>query len=130
MRGVFVRLLLNVIGLWAASALLDGIGTATDADLIWAAIALGLVNALIRPLIVVLTFPVTLITLGLFLLFINAAMLNLAAWFVDGFYVDGVITSIMGAIIVTIVGWAGSAFVGESGRVQRVDVEIASRRRG
>ena len=70
------------------------------------------------------------LALGLFLLFINAAMLNLAAWFVDGFYVEGVLTSLMGAIIITVVGWAGSAFVGETGRVQRVDVEIASRRRG
>ena len=130
MRGIIVRLLLNVIGLWVASALLDGIRTVTDADLIWAAVALGLVNALVRPLVILLTLPVTLLTLGLFLLFINAAMLNLAAWFVDGFYVEGVLTSLMGAIIITVVGWAGSAFVGETGRVQRVDVEIASRRRG
>ena len=129
MRGIIVRLLLNVIGLWVATALLDGIRTSTDADLIWAAIALGLVNALVRPLVILLTLPVTLLTLGLFLLFINAAMLNLAAWFVDGFHVEGVMTSVFGAIIVTLVGWAGSAFVGDTGGVRRVDVEVASRRK-
>lgn len=130
MRGIIVRLLLNVIGLWVATALIDGIHADTDADLIWAAVALGLVNALIRPIVILLTLPVTLLTLGLFLLVINAGMLNLAAWFVDGFAVVGLIDAIMGAIIVTVIGWVGSAFVGESGRVERVDVEIASRRRG
>ena len=68
-----------------------------------------------------LTLPFTLATLGLFLLFINAAMLNLAAWAVDGFYVEGVFAALVGAFIVTIVGWAGAAFIGENGGIVRVD---------
>ena len=80
MRGILLRLLLNVLGLWVASSALNGIYTDAGGDLIWAAIALGLVNAVVRPVLILLTLPFTLATLGLFLLFINAVMLNLAAW--------------------------------------------------
>ena len=97
MRGILLRLLLNVLGLWVASSALNGIYTDSGGDLIWAAIALGLVNAVVRPVLILLTLPFTLVTLGLFLLFINAAMLSLAAWAVDGFYVEGVFAALMGA---------------------------------
>jgi putative membrane protein len=121
MRGILLRLLLNVLGLWLASSALNGIYTDAGGDLVWAAIALGLVNAVVRPVLILLTLPFTLATLGLFLLFINAAMLNLAAWAVDGFYVEGVFAALVGAFIVTIVGWAGAAFIGENGGIVRVD---------
>jgi len=121
MRGILLRLLLNVLGLWVASSALNGIYTDSGGDLIWAAIALGLVNAVVRPVLILLTLPFTLVTLGLFLLFINAAMLSLAAWAVDGFYVEGVFAALMGAFVVTIVGWAGSAFIGEKGGIVRGD---------
>ncbi|NKB96923.1 MAG: phage holin family protein [Pseudomonadales bacterium] len=126
---MILRLLVNVLGLWVASSLLDGIYAEANGDLVWAAIALALVNALIRPIAILLTLPITLLTLGLFLLFINAAMLNLAAWFVDGFYVAGITDSLMGAIIVSLISWAGSAFISDSGRMERVDVHIDSKRR-
>ena len=121
--GIVIRVLLNVLALWLATAVLPGISSSDNAALIWAAIALGLVNAFIRPLVVFLTLPISLLTLGLFLLFVNAAMLNLAAWFVDGFEVVGVIDALLGAIIVSLVSWAGSAFVGENGRYRVLVVE-------
>lgn len=129
MRGLILRLLINVLALWIASSLLDGVVADSGSDLIWAALALGLINALVRPIVVLLTLPVSLLTLGLFLAIINAAMLNLAAWFVDGFYVLGVWDAIMGALIVTLIGWVGSSFVGENGRMERVDIVVANRRR-
>ncbi len=98
--GIVLRILINVLGLWLATVLVPGITAATTASLVWAAVSLGLVNAFVRPLVVFLTLPVTLLTLGLFLLFINAAMLNLAAWFVDGFDVVGVFDALFGALIV------------------------------
>lgn len=129
MRGLILRLLINVLALWIASSLLSGIVADTGADLIWAAIALGLINALVRPLIVLLTLPFTLVTLGLFLLVINAAMLSLAAWFVDGFTVLSVLDAVLGALVVTVIGWAGSSFVGENGRIERLDTVVMNRRR-
>lgn len=122
MKGIVLRLLINMLAIWIAAALIPGIATYSNAALVWAAIALGLVNAFIRPLLVVLTFPITLLTLGLFLLVINALMLNLAAWFVDGFEVDGFFSSIFGAIVVSIVSWAASAFINERGTYEVIEV--------
>jgi len=121
--GIILRVLLNMLAIWLAATLVPGISTADNAALIWAAVSLGLVNAFIRPLVVFLTLPFTLLTLGLFLLFVNAAMLNLAAWFVDGFDVVGVIDALFGAIIVSLVSWAGSAFIGENGRYRLLVIE-------
>lgn len=121
--GIILRVLVNVLGLWLATALVSGITAQTNGALVWAAISLGLVNAFVRPLVVFLTLPVTLLTLGLFLLFVNAAMLNLAAWFVDGFDVVGVIDALFGAIIVSVISWASSAFIGENGRYRVLVVE-------
>lgn len=126
MQGFVIRVLMNVVGLWLATVLISGITANTTAALVWAAISLGLVNAFIRPLVFFLTLPFTLLTLGLFLLFINAAMLNLAAWFVEGFDVVGVVDAVLGAILVSIVSWAGSAFIGDNGKYR---VMVVQRRR-
>lgn len=124
MIGILLRTGVNALGLWLAATLIPGITADSTAALIWTAIALGLINAVIRPVIVFLTLPITFITLGLFLLLINAAMLNFAAWFVDDFAVDGFFSSIFGAIVVGLVSWLGSAFIGKNGRY---DVMIVSR---
>ena len=123
MTGFIIRVLINVLGLWLATALISGIEAQTNGALVWAAISLGLVNAFIRPLVVLLTLPFTLVTLGLFLLVVNAAMLNLAAWFVDGFEVVGFFDAVFGAIIVGLISWVGSAFIGENGRYRVLVVE-------
>jgi putative membrane protein len=106
---------MNVLGLWVATALISGIEAVTSGALIWAGVSLGLINAFIRPVLVLFTFPITLLTLGLFLLVINAAMLHLASWFVDGFDVQGFFASVFGAIIVSIISWLGSAFINGKG---------------
>ena len=71
-----------------------------------------------RPILVLLTLPVTVLTLGLFLLILNAAMLNLAGWFVDGFHVDGVWSSIFGAIVISLVSGFCSQLIGPNGRYE------------
>ena len=116
MKGIILRVLLNMLGLWLAAAVIPGILALTTGALFWAAISLGLVNAFVRPILVFFTLPITLLTLGLFLLIVNAAMLNLAAWFVGGFVVEGFFDSVFGAIIVGLISWAGSAFIGDNGK--------------
>ena len=118
MIGFIIRMLIAAAGIWVADWLIPGIQADTTAALMWAAFALGLINAFVRPLLVVLTFPLTLLTLGAFPLLINAAMLNLAAWFVDGFHVVGFFDSVFGAIIVSIVSWLASSFIGPRGRYE------------
>ena len=118
MKGIIVRTLIIALGLWAAGKLVPGIHVGGAGSLLFAAIALGLINALVRPLIVLLTLPVTLLTLGLFLLIVNAAMLQLADWFVSGFEVTGFFSAILGAIVVSLVSWAASSFIGPKGRYE------------
>ena len=112
MKDVIVRTLVVAIGIWVAAKLVPGIHVGSGGSLLLAAIALGLINALIRPLIVLLTLPFTLLTLGLFLLVVNAAMLQLADWFVSGFSVDGFFSAVVGSIVVSLLSWVASRFIG------------------
>ena len=118
MLGIVVRTLIVGIGIWIAALIVPGVSTASSGALIWAAIAFGIINAFVRPLVVIFTFPLTIVTLGLFLLVVNAAMFNLAAWFVDGFEVEGFWSSIFGALVVSLISGLGSMFIGEHGRYE------------
>jgi putative membrane protein len=118
--GFLVRMAITAVGLWVASELVNGFTIRDGSTLIWAAIVLGIVNAVVRPIAVLLTLPFTLLTLGLFLWVINAAMIGLAAWFLDGFQVAGFGPALLGAILVSLTGWIGNAFVGDQGRYEVV----------
>ena len=102
------RALMAAIGLWVADALIGGISFDSAGWLLGAAVVLGLINAFVRPLAVILTFPITLITLGLFLLVLNAGMLALASWMVPGFHVSGFWAAFFGALIVSLVSGIGN----------------------
>jgi len=79
-------------------------------------VLLGLVNAFVRPIVTVLTFPLTLVTLGLFLLVVNAAMIGLVAMLLDGFRVNGLLAGVMAAIITGITSWIGHALLKDERR--------------
>lgn len=111
-----VRAAFAAVGLWLAAQLLPGVAFADNTTLIVAAVLLGLVNAVIRPVVVILTLPFTIITLGLFLLVVNAAMIGLVAWLLKGFTVDGLGSGILAAIITGLVSWAGSIVAAEPKR--------------
>src|SRR3989344_2271301 len=87
------------LGLWAASAIVPGVNVSNTGTLILAAILLGVVNALVRPVLVILTLPLTILTLGLFLLVVNAATIGLVAWLLRGVTVDGLIPGVLAAIV-------------------------------
>jgi putative membrane protein len=122
-NGFLIRWLIVALGLWVAEKLLSGIEIASVGTLLLAAALLGFVNAVIRPLIVILTLPITLITLGLFLLVINAAMLELVAWLLPGVYIAGFSDAILGSIIISITGWIASSWIGPSGRFEVLVVD-------
>jgi putative membrane protein len=121
MIGLLLRAAITALSLWVASQLLPGLHFGSGAQLAIAAILLGLVNAIVRPIAFVLTLPITVVTLGLFLLVLNAAMIGLVAWLVPGFTISGFWTAVGGAIIVSLVSWAASTVIGNSGRVERFD---------
>src|SRR3954447_4413632 len=97
--GFILRVLIVALGLGLASALVPGIQVQDGRTLIGAALLLGIVNALVRPLIVLLTLPITVLTLGLFLLVINAALLGLVASF-EGFTISGFWSALLGSTVV------------------------------
>jgi putative membrane protein len=123
MSGFLVRLLITALGLWLADALLDGVRISGTLTLVLAALLLGFVNAVVRPLVVVLTLPLTFVTLGLFLLVVNAAMLGLVAALLPGFSIAGLFSGIGAWLIVSLTGWLGSQFVGPRGRYEVLVVE-------
>jgi putative membrane protein len=118
MAGFILRGLIAALGLWAATGLLSGFTIDSAATLLLAGLLLGLVNAIVRPFVLLLSLPALLLTLGLFLLVINAAMLGLVALMLPGFHIAGFWTAVAGSIIVSIVSWIGSWFIGSRGRVE------------
>jgi putative membrane protein len=118
MPGFFVRLLITALGLWLADTLLDGVQINGTMTLLVAALLLGFVNAFVRPLFLILTLPITLLTLGLFLLVINAAMLGLVAALLPGFQIAGLLSGIAAWLIVSVTSWLGAQFIGPRGRYE------------
>jgi putative membrane protein len=118
MTGFLLRVAIVALGLWLATQILPGLYFASAGTLLGAALLLGIVNAIVRPIAVVLTLPLTLLTLGLFLLVINAAMLGLVALLLAGFQVSGFWTAIGGALIVSLTGWVASGLIGNNGKVE------------
>lgn len=129
MKGFLVRWLITALGLWVADQLLPGIAFTSTGALIVSALVLGFVNALVRPILIVLTFPLTILTLGLFILIVNGISLALAAWLVPGFAITGLWSATWGAIIVSLTSWVASHFIGNSGKIERMQrVEVTGRR--
>lgn len=114
----FLRAAIASLGLWLASTLVDGLDFRSGGWLILAAILLGVVNGVVRPLVVLLTLPLTVVTLGLFLLVVNGVMLALVAALLPGFSIGGFWDAFWGAIIVSLVSWAGSMIFGPRGSIQ------------
>ena len=118
MVGFLLRAAIAALGLWVASEILDGLVFESTAKLIVAGLMLGVVNAFVRPLAFILTLPLTVLTLGFFLLVLNAGMVALVAWIVPGFEISGFWTAVGAALIVSLVSWAASSAIGSTGRIE------------
>ena len=128
MKGFFYRLVITAFGLWAAATIVPGVDIIGWQALLVSALLLGIVNAVIRPVILVLTLPLTVLTLGLFILVVNGISLGIVAWLVPGFQLAGLLSATLGACVVGITSWFASAFVGGSGRIERIRrVEVSGR---
>jgi putative membrane protein len=103
--------LVNTLALAAVAYLMPSVSIASPAAALVAALVLGLVNTLVRPLLVLLTLPVTVLTLGLFILVINGLLFWAVGSFVPGFQVAGFWPGVIGALIYSVVSWALSAAI-------------------
>lgn len=129
MKGFFFRLVITALGLWVAATIVPGVHIAGWGNLVVAALLLGIVNAVIRPVILILTLPLTVLTLGLFILVVNGISLALVAGLIPGFTLAGLWSAILGSIVVGLTSWFASAFVGGSGRIERYRrIEVTGRR--
>jgi putative membrane protein len=117
MIGFFLRWSINLLALMIAARTIDGIRIQSIGMGILAAGILGVVNAVIRPLVLLLTLPINLVTLGLFTLVINAFMLEFVAYLVPGFVIETFRAAFWGALIISIVSWLLNIFVGGDGRM-------------
>ena len=118
MLGFLIRAALVALGLWLATDWVNGVSIDTPATLIMAGILLGVVNSIVRPIAILLTLPMTILSLGLFLLVINACMVALVAWMLPGMHVTSFGAAFWTSILVSLVSFIGSWFVGGKGRVE------------
>ncbi|MBS1589206.1 MAG: phage holin family protein [Bacteroidetes bacterium] len=101
---ILLRLMINSLAVFAASYLLPGVHIRNFTTAIWVAVVLAVLNLFIKPIFILLTIPITIVTFGLFLLVINALMVLLCSKLVDGFSVDGIIYAVLFSLIVSVVG--------------------------
>ena len=118
MLGFLIRAVIVALGLWLASSWVQGVFIDTPATLLMAGILLGVVNSIVRPIAILLTLPMTIVTLGLFLLVINAGMVALVAGILPGMHVAGFGAAFWTSIIVSLVSIVGSWFVGGKGKFE------------
>ena len=115
MQGIVIRMLIAMLGLYLASEIVPGVRIEGTGSFILAALLLGIVNAIVRPIAFLMTLPLTILTLGLFLFVLNAAMFGLVAAFLDNFTVSGFWAAIFGAIVVSLTSTVASWFIGPKG---------------
>ncbi|MDH3415801.1 MAG: phage holin family protein [Gammaproteobacteria bacterium] len=118
MNGIILRTLIIMLGLYLASILIPGVQIVGTGSFIIAAVLLGLVNAFVRPVAFLLTLPLTIVTLGLFLFVLNAAMFGLVAAMLENFSVAGLGSAILGSIVVSITSTIASWYIGPDGRYE------------
>ena len=118
MIGFLIRAVIVALGLWLSTEWVSGVTIDGPRDLLLAGLLLGIANAVVRPVAIILTLPMTLITLGFFLLIINAGMVALVAWLLPGMHVTGFWPAFWTSIIVSFVSTIGSWFVGPKGKFQ------------
>ena len=115
--GFLIRVCINTVAIYFVAQVVPGIAVASVWTALGAGLVLGLVNAVVRPVLLILTLPVTLLTLGLFLLLLNAFCLWLTAQLVRGFEIHGFWPAVFGSLLVSIVSWLLTAFVSDQGRL-------------
>ena len=123
MNGVLIRWLVLTISIILTSYLVDGIYVESFFSALFAALILGILNALFRPVLLVITLPINILTLGLFTFVINALLLKMVSGVVPGFYVHGFWSAVFGSLIISLVSWLLSSFVSDRGRIGYIELK-------
>jgi putative membrane protein len=119
-KGIIIRWLIITVAIIVTSYLMGGIHVTGFLSALFAAGILGILNAIFRPILIILTLPINILTLGLFTFIINAVLLMMVSGVVSGFRVDGFWTALLGSLLISIVSWLLSSFINDKGRVEKI----------
>jgi putative membrane protein len=122
MRGIVIRWLILTAAIMFASYVMDGIQVKGFLSALFAAAVLGILNAFFRPILIVLTLPINILSLGLFTFIINAVLLKMASGVISGFEVYGFWSAVFGSLLISIVSWILNSFINEKGRIGYIDL--------
>jgi putative membrane protein len=123
MKGIFLRWLILTFAIIVTSYLIDGIQVSGFLSAFYAAAILGILNAFFRPILLILTLPVNILSLGLFTFVINALMLMMVSGVISGFKVYGFWSAVFGSLLISLVSWLLTSFISERGTVQYIDLK-------
>jgi len=130
MNGLLIRWLTLTAAILVAAYLFSGIQVAGFGSALFAALVLGILNAFFRPILLILTLPINVLTLGLFTFVINAFLLMMTSGVIGGLQVAGFGSALLGSLIISLVSWLLSSFINGRGRVESIDIELQRRRGG
>jgi len=128
MQGLLIRWLILSVAIIIAAYLLPGIAVASFWSALFAALVLGFLNAFFRPILLILTLPINVFTIGLFTFVINAFLLQMTSGVIGGFAVRGFGWALLGSIVISIISGLLNAMISNQGRVESIDIELHRRR--
>jgi putative membrane protein len=120
MKGIIIRWLVLTVAIMLTAYLMDGIQVSGFFSALFAAAILGILNAFFRPILIILTLPINIISLGLFTFVINAILLLMVSGVIPGFVIRGFWSAIFGSLLISIVSWLLSSFINDRGRVEQI----------
>jgi len=121
--GLLIRWLILTIAILITAYLIDGIRVAGFFSALFAAAILGLLNAFFRPILLILTLPINILSLGLFTFIINAMLLMMVSGLIPGFNVYGFWSAVFGSLFISLVSWVLTSFIDKRGQVDYIDLE-------
>ena len=126
MKGILIRWLILTVAILSAAYLLDSMEVQGFTSAFFAAAVLGILNAVLRPVLIILTLPLNILSLGLFTFVINAFLLKMASGVIPGFEVHGFWPALFGSLIISLVSWLLSSLINDRGRVEVIDLKKRS----
>lgn len=122
MNGLLFRWLISAVSLLIISYIVPGIEVQGFFYALVAAVFLGVLNAIVRPVLIILTLPLTILTLGLFLFVVNGIMLMLVSLVIKGFHVNGFWPAVLGALLLSVINWFSNSHINSKGRIESIDM--------
>ncbi len=128
MSGLFLRWLILTAAIMVSAYLFPGIEISGFGTALFAAVVLSILNAFFRPILIILTLPINILTLGLFTFVINAFLLMMTSGVIGGLHVAGFGSALLGSLIISLVSWGLSSFISDRGRLESMEIELRRKR--